>query len=78
MWTTLLNVYCEKLQGKWNKTITHVLNGVCTIHTPCSEMSGSNDTTVLNQVCFQTLFAMRFQTGYYFRKGIVVQEDFDR
>ena len=52
----------------------HVLNGVCTIYTeiPCLEMSGSNNMAVLNQVCFQTLFvSMRFQTGYYFRNGMV-------
>ena len=35
MWTDfVVNVYCEKLQGKWNKNMPHVLNGVCTIYTP--------------------------------------------
>ena len=28
MWTDyVINVYCEKLQGKWNKNMPHVLNG---------------------------------------------------
>ena len=58
--TCMLYVYCEKLQGKWNKNMPHVLNGVCMIYTeiPCLEMSGSNDMAVLNQVCFQTLFVV--------------------
>ena len=35
MWTDyVVNVYCEKLQGKWNKNMPHVLNAVCTIYTP--------------------------------------------
>ena len=35
MWTDyVVNVYCEKLQGKWNKNLPHVLNVVCTIYTP--------------------------------------------
>ena len=35
MWTDYgVNVYCEKLQGKWSKNMPHVLNAVCTIHTP--------------------------------------------
>ena len=59
MWTDyVVNVYCHKLQGKWNKNMPHVLKGVCTmIYTeiPCLGMSGSNDMAVLNQVCFQTL-----------------------
>ena len=60
MWTDyVVNVYCEKLQGKWNKNMPRVLNAVCTIHTPCLGMSGSNDMAVLNQVCFQTLFIVR-------------------
>ena len=63
MWTDyVVNVYCEKLQGKWNKNMPHVLNAVCNdIYTeiPCLEMSGSNDMAVLNQVCFQTLFFVR-------------------
>ena len=34
-WTDyVVNVYCEKLQGKWNKNMPHVLNAVCTIDTP--------------------------------------------
>ena len=41
----------------------HVLNAVCTIYIyteiPCLGMSGSNDMTVLNQVCLQTLFFVR-------------------
>ena len=27
----VVNVYCQKLQGKWNKNMPHVLSGVCTI-----------------------------------------------
>ena len=35
MWTDYgVNVYCETLQGKWNKNMPHVLNAVCTIYTP--------------------------------------------
>ena len=35
MWTDyVVNVYCEKLQSKWNKNMPHVLNAVCTIYTP--------------------------------------------
>ena len=35
MWTDyIVKVYCEKLQGKWSKNMPHVLNAVCTIHTP--------------------------------------------
>ena len=35
MWTDyVVNVYCQKLQGKWNKYMPHVLNDVCTIYTP--------------------------------------------
>ena len=35
MWTDyVVNVYCEKLQGKWNTNTPHVLNAVCTIYTP--------------------------------------------
>ena len=35
MWTdNVVNDYCEKLQGKWNKNMLHVLNAVCTIYTP--------------------------------------------
>ena len=35
MWTDyVVNVYCQKLQGKWNKNMPHVLNAVCTIYTP--------------------------------------------
>ena len=49
---------------------------------PCLGMSGSNDMAVLNQVCFQTLFreawSMRFLTGYYFRKRMVLQQDFEK
>ena len=56
MWTDyVVNVYCENLQGKWNKNMPHVLNAVCyDIYTeiPCLEqgleMSGSNDMAVLN------------------------------
>ena len=63
MWTDyVVNVYCENVQGKWNKNMPHVLNGVLyDIYTeiPCLEMSGSNDMAVLNQVCFQTLFVVR-------------------
>ena len=41
MWTDyVVNVYCEKLQGKWNKNMPRVLNAVCTIHTPCLGMGG--------------------------------------
>ena len=44
MWTDYaVNVYCHKLQGKWNKNMPHVLNGVCMmIYTeiPCLGMSG--------------------------------------
>ena len=55
MWTDyVVNVYCEKVQSKWNKNMPHVLNAVCTIYTP------------------------KFQTGYYFRKGMVVQQDFEK
>ena len=37
MWTDYgVNVYCEKLQGKWSKNMPHVLNDVCTIYTPKS------------------------------------------
>ena len=33
MWTDYaVNVYCQKLQGKWNKNMPHALNGVCTIY----------------------------------------------
>ena len=32
----VVNVYCKKLQGKWNKNMPHVLNAVCTIYTPNS------------------------------------------
>ena len=44
---------------------------------PCLEMSGSSYLAALDQVCFQTLFVVRqrFQTGYYFRKGMV---DFEK
>ena len=66
IWTDfVVNVYCEKLQGKWSKNMPHVLNAVCTIYTPkfhvwpCLAMSGSNDMAVLNQVCFQTLFVVK-------------------
>ena len=54
-------VYCEKLQGKWNKNMPHVLNAVCTVYTPKFHVwgCGSNDMAVLNQVCFQTLFVVR-------------------
>ena len=39
MWTDyVVNVYCEKLQGKWNKNMPHVLNGVCTIYTQKSHV----------------------------------------
>ena len=56
MWTDyVVDVYCEKLQGKWNKNMPHVLNA----EIPCLEMSGSNDMALLNQVCFQTLFVVR-------------------
>ena len=40
MWTDyiyVINVYCEKLQGKWNRNMPHVLNTVCTINTPKDE-----------------------------------------
>ena len=40
MWTDyVVNVYCQKLQGKWNKNMPEI---------PCLEMSGSNDMAVLN------------------------------
>ena len=30
MWSDyVVNVYCEKLQGKWNRNMPHVLNAVC-------------------------------------------------
>ena len=49
---------------------------------PCLEMSGSNDMAVLNQVCFQTLFVVRHVNAIpnrnYFRKGMVVQKDFEK
>ena len=49
---------------------------------PCLEMSGSNDMAVLNQVCFQTLFVVRhvntITNRNYFRKGMVVQQDFEK
>ena len=53
MWTDyVVNVYCKKLQGKWNKNMPHA-------EIPCLELRGSSDMAVLNQVCFQTLFVMR-------------------
>ena len=70
MWTDyVVNVYCEKLQGKWNKNMPHVLNGVCTIYTeiPCLEMSGSNVMAALNQVYFQTLFVVRHVNAIPYR-----------
>ena len=40
--------------------------------TPCSEMSDSNDMAVLNQVCFQTFFAVRHVNAI--RNRILFQE----
>ena len=41
MWTDyVVNVYCEKLQGKWNKNMPHVLNAVCTIYIHRNSMFG--------------------------------------
>ena len=45
MWTDyVVNVYCEKLQGKWNKNMpqVHVERCLYDIYTeiPCLEMSG--------------------------------------
>ena len=55
MWTDyVVNVYCEKLQGKWKKKIVACVERcLYDIYTeiPCLEMSGSNDMAVLNQVC---------------------------
>ena len=35
MWIDyVVNVYCEKLQGKWNKNMPRMLNAVCTIYRP--------------------------------------------
>ena len=40
IWTDyVVNVYCEKLQGKWNKNMPHVLNAVLYTEIPCLEMS---------------------------------------
>ena len=63
MWTDcVVNVYCEKLQGKWKKKIVACVERcLYDMYTeiPCLEMSGSNDMAVLNQVCFETLFLVR-------------------
>ena len=53
MWTDYgVNVYCETLQGKWNKKhaacVERCLYDIYT-EIPCLEMSGSDDMAVLNQ-----------------------------
>ena len=77
MWTDYgVNVYCEALQGKWNKNLPHVLNA--------HRNSMFGDERFKRYGCsepgmFSDLFlSMRFQTGYYFRKGMVVQQDFEK
>ena len=41
IWTDfVVNVYCEKLQGKWSKNMPHVLNAVCTIYIHRNSMFG--------------------------------------
>ena len=52
MWTDyVVNVYCEKLQGKWNKNMLHVLNSVCTIYTHRNSMFG--DERFKRYGCFE-------------------------
>ena len=57
----------------------HVLNVVCTIYTLMFGDERFKRYGCSDRVCFQTLsHAMRFQTGYYSRKGMVVQQDFEK
>ena len=62
-----------------------VLNGVCTIYTPKFHVWRRAVQTIwlfwtryVFRPCLSWGMSMLFQTGYYFRKGMVVQQDFEK